>query len=546
MKAFKVLVVDDSPFMRKLVGDLIADDPAFEVVATAADGAEAVRQVCGLHPEIVVMDLEMPEINGLEALKLIMQERPTPVIMMSAVTDRGTRDTIRALQFGAFDFVRKPDGALRLDVSQMSEMLLEKLHIARELLASGELRLRRMTEEGAEALVIQSETAPLPHAAERDASLPPPDSPQADAPSLPALQAGEDALHSSSAASDEAPDPPMISDFRAPVSRPTEDVASAKGEIAASADKPPSPVRPPGLSASSGKLAAPKPPTRSDDLSAARNNGAEPGSRITAAVNDSTRERAVPGAKLPKPPKSAKPDTKDIGRQAGRTEAPTAAAPPKPSSAASKPAASVTPRLPETFTDIVAIGTSTGGPRALHEVLSAIPASFPAPILIVQHMPPKFTHSLAQRLDSCSAIGVREAADGDPVLPGQAYLAPGGKHLKLVKDTGGGYRISLSEEDQVSGHRPSVDVMFGSLIGRGELRRHIVLMTGMGSDGAKAMKALREDGADTLIAEAEETCVVYGMPRSAVENGAAQKTVPLQRIAPELVRSVDKQKAKQL
>ncbi|MDI4646201.1 chemotaxis protein CheB [Cohnella hashimotonis] len=551
MKAFKVLVVDDSPFMRKLVGDLVAGDVAFEVVGTAADGAEAVRQVRELRPDIAVMDLEMPEINGLEALKRIMSECPTPVIMMSAVTDRGTRDTIRALQYGAFDFVRKPDGALKLDVSHMGEMLIEKLHIARELLASGELRLRRMTEEGAEAMVFQAEAT-------------------AEAKAAPSTEMKEEygQFDAAEAAVEAGAYVEAEAKFEAALEVEADDAPPSSNEAQASEHAPPrtpdreSPKLRSELTGLSSKA-------RLSNMAPANKEAAaaieRPAAQDTSAHGLPPARRTVPKAPLPAGEQKDRND-----RPSGKTEltgkqtADQGLAAPKPSKTAKAPPSAPPPQLPkadkqpkriplqpvarpaDSFTDIVAIGTSTGGPRALHEVLSAIPASFPAPILIVQHMPPKFTHSLAQRLDSCSAIEVREAADGDRVLPGQAYLAPGGKHLKLIREASGGYKIGLTEEDPVSGHRPSVDVMFGSLVGRRELRRHAVLMTGMGSDGAKAMKTLREDGAATLIAEAEETCVVYGMPRSAMENGAAQTAVPLQRIAPELVKAVEKPNAKQL
>jgi len=530
MNAFRVLVVDDSPSCGSWSGILIAKDGSFEVAGTASDGADAYRQVRELRPDIVIMDLEMPAMNGLEALKLIMSDCPTPVIMMSAVTDRGTRETIRALQFGAFDFVRKPDGALKLDVAQMGEMLIDKLHIVRELVMSGELRLRRMADES--AMSAASEVAADTETPSAD-HLPPPES---SASSIEKPSAGSP--------------PPLVDraddeDAAKPAASPGTESSEAAGSLSSERSPASAPLAEPKRN-----IAKPIPrrPAAAEPAAPPRLQGSQ---RTASGITTDGRTRpagqqAEPsagskGVRPASPEKTAAQPAAPDKRAASQTSKPAQekkhfAIPGSQSGFSSK----------GTFTDIVAIGTSTGGPRALHEVMSAIPASFPAPILIVQHMPPKFTHSLAQRLDSCSAIYVKEAEDGDPVLPGQAYLAPGGKHLKLLKDPGGGYRISLSEEDPVSGHRPSVDVMFGSLVGRNELRRHAVLMTGMGSDGARAMKALREDGADTLIAESEETCVVYGMPRSAMENGAAMTAVPLQRIAPELVRSVEKQKARQL
>lgn len=187
------------------------------------------------------------------------------------------------------------------------------------------------------------------------------------------------------------------------------------------------------------------------------------------------------------------------------------------------------------FGQIVAVGASTGGPRALHELLTKLPGDLEAPILVVQHMPPKFTHSLAQRLNTFSAIRVREAVHGEIVETGTAYIAPGGKQMKLFKESGGLYRIRLTQEGARNGHMPSVDVLFESLVGLREIKRHVVLMTGMGSDGASGMMALRQDGAEIRIAESAETCVVYGMPRSAVEMGAVSHVLPLQQIAPFLV-----------
>lgn len=189
------------------------------------------------------------------------------------------------------------------------------------------------------------------------------------------------------------------------------------------------------------------------------------------------------------------------------------------------------------FTDIVAIGTSTGGPKALKAVLEKIPRNFPAPIVIVQHMPPNFTKSLAQRLDSLSQLRVVEAEEGMKLLPGTAYIAPGGFHMNVVYGSDG-YKITLNSQQQRNGHRPSVEVLYESLLPLSSLKRHIVLLTGMGSDGARAMKRLYEAGVTSTIAESEETCVVYGMPRSAIELHCVSHVLPLQEIGPKLVQVV--------
>ncbi|MGG6311140.1 CheB methylesterase domain-containing protein, partial [Paenibacillus macerans] len=190
------------------------------------------------------------------------------------------------------------------------------------------------------------------------------------------------------------------------------------------------------------------------------------------------------------------------------------------------------------FTDLVAIGTSTGGPKALKAVLEKIPGDFPAPIVIVQHMPPNFTKSLAQRLNSLSELNVVEAEEGAELLSGTAYIAPGGFHLNVVPGPVGGYRAHLTKQEPCNGHRPSVDVLYESLLPLQALKRHIVLLTGMGSDGAKVMKRLYDAGVTSTIAESEETCVVFGMPRSAIELKCVSHVLPLYEIGPKLVQVV--------
>ncbi len=354
-KRYKVMVVDDSAFMRKIISDLISEDGEFEVVATAKNGREAVEKCMSVQPDAITLDLEMPEMDGLEALKRIMTVRPTPVIMLSGETGKGMAATIMALEAGAIDFIRKTSGTISLDMHKEKELLLEKLKIA----------------------VHTS----VDRAVSSGASVP--------------------------------------RSFSRPIVKPVE-VMKASGE----------------------------------------------------------------------------------------------------------------------FKHLVAIGTSTGGPRALQTVLSSLPRDFPAPILIVQHMPPQFTKSLAQRLDQVSSIQVVEASDGEKIQAGTAYIAPGGYHMVLVYDRDRDYRIQLNSHEPISGHRPSVDILFQSLVPFQELNRHIVLMTGMGSDGAKGMKALQEAGALTLIAESEKTAVVYGMPRAAFELGCVTHLLDQENIGVELIRAV--------
>ncbi|MDR6552799.1 chemotaxis response regulator protein-glutamate methylesterase [Paenibacillus qinlingensis] len=365
MAIFNILVVDDSVFMRKIISDLITEHPQFKVIGTAKNGQEAIEQVKLLRPDAVTMDIEMPVMNGLDALKNIMEEQPTPVIMLSSLTQEGASETIRALELGAVDFIRKPSGSISLDLYKVKLLLHEKLQVAVRSRMSGTLPVR-----------VQ---APLANVN--------------------------------------------------PLSLRSKMIKETLNQL----------------------------------------------DSVVAASSSTTH-----------------------------------------------------------FNHVVAIGTSTGGPRALHQVISNIPAGFPAPILIVQHMPPNFTKSLAQRLNDISQIRVVEAADGEVLQTATAYVAPGGWHMVAYKESNRTYKIRLTKEEPVSGHRPSVDVMFESLLKMSELKRHVVLMTGMGSDGAKGMLALKQSGAATTIAESEETCVVYGMPRAAVENQAAMYVLPQQDIATRL------------
>lgn len=350
MKPIRVLVVDDSLFMRKFMERLAHKDPAIEVVGTASHGAEGVRLVKELQPDVVTMDAEMPEMNGVEALCCIMREMPARVIMLSRQTREGADITIRALQCGAVDFVAKPEVFSYFGLEAAREEITAKIKTA----------------------------------------------------------------------------------ARTPLSL----------------------------------------------LIAARRRESGPGH---AAAN----------------PAAAR-------------------------AGAAKP-----------FSHIAAIGTSTGGPKALETVLGGLPADFSAPVLVVQHMPAGFTASLATRLNQLCRIPVVEARNGQTVEGGTAYLAPGGYHM-TVEMKHGKYRIRLNEEEPVNRHRPSVDVLFQSVTGLTELKRHYVLMTGMGSDGAEGMAQAKRHGASSVIAEAMETCVVYGMPRAAIERRCVDYILPVTIIAAKL------------
>ncbi len=352
----KVLVVDDSVFMQKLISRLIEEDASLQVAGVARNGLEAVKMVGELRPDVVTMDVEMPVMNGLDALASIMEEHPTPVLMLSSLTWEGASETMTALEYGAVDFIAKPSGSISTDLFKIKEELLSKIK--------------------------------------------------------------------------------AVAQTRRSVLR------SLRGK-------------------------------QSPDT----------------AVREA----------LPEP-------KRDAGSGC-RT---------KPSD------------------HIVAVGTSTGGPRALEAVIPGLPAGFPYPVMVVQHMPPKFTQSLAQRLDRLSRVAVVEAEDNQRLSGGTVYIAPGDYHMTVVAHYGE-FRVALHRQSPRNGHRPSVDVLFESVSELSGLKRHYILMTGMGSDGAKGMRAAKLAGACSTIAESEETCVIYGMPRAAIEQCGVDYVVPVNRIASKIV-----------
>ncbi len=348
----RVLVVDDSPFMRYTIAKHLSADPDIVVVGSATDGLDALSKIPALTPDVVTLDVEMPRMDGLTALEHIMHDCPTPVVMLSSLTQRGTRTTIQALMRGAVDFVAKPT-------------------------TSTDMR----------AVVM-------------DLSL--------------------------------------------------------KIKAAACTQPNNSPARP---------------------------NGARP---------------IPPPVALPVAP------------------------PQKTNKTGLRPFKDGDP--------VVVIGASTGGPRALQQVLSGLPSDLPAAVAVVQHMPPGFTRSLAQRLNELSGLTVQEAAEGDRLALGLALLAPGDFHLKFES----GKKMSLDHGPRRNHVRPAVDVAMetaAQLYGPAVIG---VVLTGMGSDGAVGARCIKEAGG-RIIAEDESTAVVYGMPRSVIEANLADAVAPLPAVAAKIV-----------
>ena len=352
-----VLVVDDSAFMRKVVSDIIASSSEFRVVGTARNGLDALRQIHALDPDVVTLDIEMPELDGLQTLGYIMSETPRPVVILSAAADGDAALTIRALELGAVEFVRKPSGPISLDLEKVGQTLLAALRAARQV------NLRGV---------------------------------------------------------------PMLA-------RPR--------------------LAPPG----GGGAATP---------------------------------------------------------------------------------------APRAATRAVAVAASTGGPRALAEVIPAFPAALDAAVLVVQHMPRGFTRSLAQRLDAMSALPVSEARNGDRVERGRVYVAPGGAHMRVALD-GGDPCIALDDSPPVWGVRPSADPLFRSVAQCFGPRAVGLVLTGMGRDGAEGLRAMRAAGALAVVQD-RATSVIYGMPQAALAHAGADAVVPLGAVADEVARLVARLAARDL
>jgi two-component system chemotaxis response regulator CheB len=377
-RAHTVLVVDDSAFMRRVISDILSSTDEFRVVGTARDGNDALRKVHQLEPDLVTMDVEMPGLDGLSALGYIMSETPRPVVMLSAYTTEGGEATMRALDYGAVDFVAKPSGTISLNLDTVSDRLLQALRAASTAnLAVLPVRVRR-------------------------------------APPLPSV--------------------------------PTEGDAEGATTVAETTVAP-------------------------------------------------LRRRKRPPAEPP-----------------------------------SRPAH--TGRSAETA---VAIAASTGGPRALTELIPRLRTPLGAAVLIVQHMPPRFTRSFAERLDGMSALRVVEAADGDVVRPDHVYLAPGDWHMRVVRE-GGEARIALDQEPTVWGVRPAADPLFRSVADAFGARSIGVVLTGMGKDGAEGLRDIVESGGYG-IAQDRASSVIFGMPAAAAK--IASTVLPLDEIHTGIERQLD-------
>ncbi|MFJ2288394.1 chemotaxis response regulator protein-glutamate methylesterase [Pseudomonas iridis] len=395
--AVKVLVVDDSGFFRRRVSEILSADPSIQVVGTATNGKEAIDQAMALKPDVITMDYEMPMMDGITAVRHIMQRCPTPVLMFSSLTHEGARVTLDALDAGAVDFLPKNFEDISRNPEKVKQLLCEKVHsISRSN--------RRFSAYSAPAPVAAPAPAPTP------------------APAPAASSFSSQSSHASSAPARPAPAP-------APTRAP-----------AASASSP-APTRAPAASASS----------------------------------------------------------------------------PAPKRKAYK---------------LVAIGTSTGGPVALQRVLTQLPANFPAPIVLIQHMPAAFTKAFAERLDKLCRISVKEAEDGDILRPGLALLAPGGKQMMID----GRGAVKILPGDERLNYKPCVDITFGSAAKSYGDKVLAVVLTGMGADGREGARLLKQGGS-SVWAQDEASCVIYGMPMAIVKADLADAVYGLDDIGKHIVEA---------
>jgi two-component system chemotaxis response regulator CheB len=369
----RVLVVDDSALMRRLLCDLLTQSGEIEVVGTARDGREAVLQTARLKPDVITLDVEMPEVSGLEALPSLLSIHDAPVLMVSALTQAGADITLQALELGAFDFLPKPER------NQLAEMRACRDLLVSKVLTAAQSRIRRG----------------------RRGTIPPRDD---------------------------------LARFSA---RPT---------------------------ASPSSLSSPQ---------------------VESVASEESTSR--------------------LGRSRGSSEPATSAA-----------------------VGCIVIGISTGGPQALSQVFPLLKSPL-APILVVQHMPMQFTGVFAERLNRCSSLTIREAADGDPVLPDQVLIAPGGRHMCLVGHPPR-VRVALTDDPPVSGHRPSVDVLFQSAARIYQSGAVGIIMTGMGRDGVEGCKAILAAKGFTL-GQDEASSAVFGMNKAAFLEGFIKRQFALEELA---------------
>ncbi|MCR5602282.1 MAG: chemotaxis-specific protein-glutamate methyltransferase CheB [Lachnospiraceae bacterium] len=412
----KILIVDDSALMRRVLCDIINSDSRFEVVEYAIDGADGFKKICAKAYDAVVLDVYMPKMTGLEMLEEMQKSKVyANVLMASTTTGEGAKETIRALDLGAVDFIKKPENVADARHDEFKKRFLDLLDVVTKA------NRNYMARAGAH---LASDTA-----------------------------------HKGTT---------FVSRY----------------DVNFHTDKP----------------------------------GAATGSRAGDTAAGRTEK-----------PGEGRASVSRFGTGSTRSSLPFAGRPEGPAASESHP------RVPGK--KIVAIASSTGGPKALQEVIPRLPGNLKAPVLLVQHMPKGFTASLASRLNELSDVEVTEARDGETIANGHVYIAPGGAHLKASKSAGA-MKLHLTDEPSREGVKPCANYMYESLVGCGYDEVVCVVLTGMGADGTAGIVNLKKSQKIHVIAQNEESCTVYGMPRSIVEGRLADEVVPLTQVAEQIIKNV--------
>ncbi len=378
--AYKVLVVDDSSFFRRRVTDILNKDPKLNVIDVAVNGQEALDKALSLKPDVITMDIEMPVLNGIEAVKQIMAQSPTAILMFSSLTHQGAKATLEALDAGALDFLPKKFSEIAKNTDEAGSLLRQRvIEIARK---PGFQKTRTRINTNQSKVIPQT-------------------------------------------------------------------------------------------------------------------------SRLTAGQSRPTAQTSVSTATKDKSPLNV------LKRSSGKEY------------------------------KLLAIGTSTGGPVALQKILVELGQNFPLPIIIIQHMPAAFTAAFASRLNSLCNISIKEAADGDVLKPGCAYLAPGGRQM-IISGSENTAKIKILDDDSPKiTFKPSVDISFGSAAKTFSGKVLGVILTGMGSDGKEGSRMLKAKGA-TIWSQDEQSCVVYGMPQAVDKAGISQLSLPLDSMAASMVKEISR------
>lgn len=504
----RVLIVDDSRFFRKRLAEMIASDPELELAGEAENGRDAVLRVRELKPDLVTMDVEMPVMNGIEAVREIMKVCPTPVLMFSSLTEQGAKATLDALEAGAMDFMPKCFDDILKNKKESVEALIGRM---RELgRAKGSMHRFR----------------PHAHTSQAHASF-----------------SGHSSVRteprSASLASGLSPSSTQGLGARASLRTTTSlrENTLLRGKASIGADSRTTTFTKNGLEATSRTSSLASRLNRITSSATSQTLGAE-GLALANTTKDTTsisERMAAIRTRLHSPNKTSargasaltsnlkesfKENAKESSKETVNDKAPTSLA------------------YNRKFAAIF-IGSSTGGPLALQTVLTALPADLPVPVVVVQHMPGSFTGPFAERLDELCALKVTEAKDGDQLVAGHVYVAPGGMQMLVESSIGNKATLKIVPSPAGINYKPCVDITFGSAAQAYRGRVLASVLTGMGADGRKGSSLLRAQGA-TILAQNEETCVIYGMPKAVVEAGLADYVLPIDEIAPQMVAELTK------